>query len=117
MSSHTFNQELREISLEGHIDWLIEQEEKIEELEEKLTNLGAMVRDLSVAFRIFIEYHLHVAVEKVMLDLSDDDIKSIVFFAEDDVAFLNHFVEFIKDYIKCNEEYIWPEYDNSNYEV
>lgn len=117
MSSHTFNQELREIDLEGHIDWLIEQEEKIEELEEKLTNLGAMVRDLSVAFRIFIEYHLHVAVEKVMLDLSDDDIKSIVFFAEDDVAFLNHFVEFIKDYIKCNEEYIWPEYDNSNYEV
>jgi hypothetical protein len=29
----TFDQELREIDLEGHIDWLIEQAEKVEQLE------------------------------------------------------------------------------------
>ena len=70
-----------------------------------------MVRDLSVAFRIFMEHHLHVAVEEEMLDLSDDDIKSIVSFAEDDMAFLNHFVEFIKDYVEWNIEDIGLEDD------
>ena len=38
----TFNQELREIDLEEHIDWLIEQAEKAEYYEMKYENTGAI---------------------------------------------------------------------------
>lgn len=113
----TFNQKLREIDLEGHIDWLIEQAEKVEELESKSSNLRAMARDQRVAFRTFMRHHLHLAVEEGMLDLSDIDIESIIFFAENDWSFLDHFVEFIKHYIKWNKENIWPKDDESSEET
>ena len=113
----TFNQKLREIDLEGHIDWLIEQAEKVEELESKSSNLRAMARDQRVAFRTFMRHHLHLAVEEGMLDLSDIDIESIIFFAENDWSFLDHFVEFIKHYIKWNKENIWPKDDESSDET
>lgn len=58
----TVNQELREIGLEGHIDWLIDQAEKAEELKSKLVGLSEMVRDPRVAFRVFIKHHLDIAV-------------------------------------------------------
>jgi hypothetical protein len=35
----TFNQELREIDLEEHIDWLIEQAEKVEQLQQEIARL------------------------------------------------------------------------------
>ena len=118
---------------EGDIDWLLsqaemlqklkdniiltEQAENVEELESKSSNLRAMARDQRVAFRTFMRHHLHLAVEEGMLDLSDIDIESIIFFAEDDWSFLGHFIEFIKHYIKWNKENIWLKDDESSDEV
>lgn len=49
----TFNQELREIDLEEHVDWLIEQAERVQELEELVEGykIELMIKDNGKAAR------------------------------------------------------------------
>ncbi|GGJ68459.1 hypothetical protein GCM10008982_17340 [Anoxybacillus voinovskiensis] len=63
------------------------------------------------AFQMFMKHQLDWATEEGMLDLSDDDIEKIIFFAEDDYDFHRDFIEFIKDYLYWNGEEIGLEDD------
>ncbi|MCX7610248.1 MAG: hypothetical protein N2043_01500 [Ignavibacterium sp.] len=89
-----------------HINWLIEQAEKADALDhEKLqlkTEMRSLLKNSRRVFQLFMKHELSWACEEGFLDLSDDDIEKIVFFAEDDINFHLEFIDFVKDYLEWN---------------
>jgi hypothetical protein len=59
-----FSQELREIDLEEHIDWLIEQAEKVEQLQQENERLNTLL-DQSRAGKLAVSRRLEFAEEEI----------------------------------------------------